>query len=209
MIRAGWRSVAPVAGLAALLWTQAGHAQLLPRLATCLATTTADSAFAICAPASQAYGISVEDWERTTAHYVELLIAEDRAEEALVRLGNIRDRKSPHWVMFLQGLAMAPINAGGALYDFQESIDAGVSLDEARRAQVLAIVRPTGREALARLAANAYPAGVPKWEMQHRPDFDRDVAKRAFTLVLTLEPGDGEAQAALEWLAGTQEAAAQ
>ena len=190
-----------VAGaLAALGLAGAAHAQLPPRVEACLATTTADAAFSICSPASQAYGISVEDWERTTAHYIDLLIAEGRAEEAFERLLNISEPKNPDWLMFLQGLAMAPGDPPAALFDLQDAINAGVTLDAARRAQVLAIARPVGREELARLEADAYPTDVPSWKMEHRPDTDRDAARRAFTLVLTLEAEDAEALAGLERL---------
>lgn len=192
-------AAAALTGIA--LGATAAQAQLPPRVELCFQTTTADEAFSVCSPASQAYGISVEDWERTTAHYIDLLLAEDRADEAFERLMNIREPKNPDWFMFLQGLVLARSNPAGALFDLQEAIDAGVRLDAARRAQVLAIARPVGREALARLEENAYPADVPSWKMEHRPDSDRDAARRAFTLVLTLEPADAEALAGLERLA--------
>ena len=190
-----------IATLLAAVWGHEAGAQLPPSVDMCLGTATADQALSICSPASQAYGISVEDWEHTTAHYIDLLLAEDRAEEALERLWNITEPKNPDWLMFLQGLAMAPGDPAGALFDLQEAMDAGVTLNEARRAQVLAIARPVGRGALARLEANTYPTDVPTWKMEHRPDIDRDAARRAFTLVLTLEPQDAEALAGLERLA--------
>lgn len=186
------------AGLAVLM-AHAAAAQLPPRIATCLAARGGSVAI-VCPSAWQGYGVTEEQWMQVIAHYVEQMIAEDRAAEALETFTRIGNTPNLPWFQLQEGLLSVHAAPKMALFHFEDAIAGGVMLSEQHRTTILAFARRIGEEALTRLEAGDYPADLRDFERKAQERRDRDSATNAYTLILALEPDDAEAKAGLERL---------
>lgn len=188
------------AGLAALM-AQTAAAQLPPRIATCLAARGGAVAV-VCPSAWQAYGVTEEQWMQAIAHYVEQMIAEDRAAEALETFLRISDMRNLPWFQLQEGLLSMHAAPGMALYHFEDAIAGGVTLSDSHRATILAYARTAASEAQARLATGDYPADLSPFMRGVSERQDRTEITNAYRVILMLEPDDAEAKAGLERAGG-------
>jgi hypothetical protein len=188
-------------GLAALM-AQAAAAQLPPRIATCLAARGGAVAV-VCPSAWQAYGVTEEQWMQAIAHYVEQMIAEDRAAEALETFTHISDAPNLPWFQLQEGLLSVHAAPEVALFHFADAIAGGVTLSEQHRAAIFAFARTTASEAGTRLAKGDYPADLSPFMRKSQERQDRTTIAKAYLLILTIEPDNAEAKAGLERLEET------
>lgn len=184
------------AGLAALI-SQTAVAQLPPRIATCLAARGGAVA-TLCPSAWQAYGVTEEQWMQAIAHYVEQMIAEGRAAEALDGFMRIGDTPNKPWFQLQEGLLSVHAAPEMALFHFEDAIAGGVTLSEQHRATILTFARTAASEAQARLEAGDYPADLSAFQRGTQERQDRTTITDAYRVILTLEPEDAEAKAGLE-----------